>query len=306
MRRNRPNRWSMTTGNILRSISSLSAAVVLVVFPTHVALAESAALRGHHVSRVISSSAGSGSHLTSAHPNAQAEPNIHPSGKFGVTPGAHEPEVHGTKMRAMPDNAGMNEQASKQTGKMESRGAPKNGDVRAPSSTETGGKAPNPIESRARDVNTIDTRIFAPSRGLKGRADNIREPRMPIKIVTTRSLTTRRKTVPGAVHGVAHNAVGIPNTQSGAAKPYVGKSALPDVAATPVGIDRSAPMPTDGIVRPPNVVQLNPVSAITSVASNHGMINGTGLVRIGSGAAVIGGPAKVVVGLNGTTIRLKH
>jgi hypothetical protein len=296
----------MMIGNILRSISLLSAAVVLAIFPTHVTLAKSVALRGHHVGRVSQSSGGSGSHLTSAHPNAPAEPNNHPSGKFGVTPGAQEPETHGTKIRAMPDNAGMNERAGKKTGKMESGGGPKNGEVRVPSSNETSGKTPNSVETRARDVNAIDTRIFAPSRGQKGRADNIHEPKMPIKTLTTRSVPTRRKTVPGAVHGVARNAVGIPNTQSVAAKPYVGKSALPDVAATPVGTDRSAPVPPDGIARHPNVAQPNPVSASTPAASNRGMINGTGLVRIGSGPAVVGGPAKVVAGLNGTTIRPKR
>jgi hypothetical protein len=36
------------------------------------------------------------------------------------------------------------------------------------------------------------------------------------------------------------------------------------------------------------------------------VINGTGVHRPGAGPAVIGGPAKNVAGINGTTIRAKH
>jgi hypothetical protein len=42
------------------------------------------------------------------------------------------------------------------------------------------------------------------------------------------------------------------------------------------------------------------------VSSARGGLNGTTLVRVGSGAPVIGGPAKTVTGINGTTLRPKH
>ncbi len=38
----------------------------------------------------------------------------------------------------------------------------------------------------------------------------------------------------------------------------------------------------------------------------RGALNGTTMVRVRSGAAVIGGPAKAVTGINGTTLRPKH
>jgi hypothetical protein len=41
-------------------------------------------------------------------------------------------------------------------------------------------------------------------------------------------------------------------------------------------------------------------------AAAPGAINGTAVVRLGSGPAVVGGAAQVVTGINGTTIRPKH
>jgi hypothetical protein len=296
----------MTSGSIARSIILLSTAVAVAVFPAHVTLAKSTGLRGHHINKVSPSSGSSGSHLTSAPPNTPAEPNNHSSAKFGVVPSAQEPEAHSANTRVGPNSAGANERAGQQTDKTESRGGPKNGDVKVPSNTETSGKTPNSVESRARDVNAIDAGNFAPSHRQKGKSEDIRKSKMPIKLSTTRNLPTRRKTIPGPVHGVARNAVGIPNTQSSAAKPDVGKSVLPNVAATPAGNERSAPIPPDGVVPHSIVAQPNPVSAIPPIASSRGVINGTALVRIGSGPAAIGGPARVVAGLNGTAIRLKH
>jgi hypothetical protein len=46
--------------------------------------------------------------------------------------------------------------------------------------------------------------------------------------------------------------------------------------------------------------------AMTSTPAARGTLNGTALVRIGAGAPVIGGPAKAVTGINGTTLRRKH
>jgi hypothetical protein len=44
----------------------------------------------------------------------------------------------------------------------------------------------------------------------------------------------------------------------------------------------------------------------TTTAINRATINGTGLARPGSGPGIVGGPAKTVAGINGTSIRPKH
>ncbi len=41
-------------------------------------------------------------------------------------------------------------------------------------------------------------------------------------------------------------------------------------------------------------------------AVNRGVINGTGMVRPGSGPGTVGGPAKAGAGINGSSIRPKH
>ena len=45
---------------------------------------------------------------------------------------------------------------------------------------------------------------------------------------------------------------------------------------------------------------------VPSAVPGRGAINGTAVVRLGSGPAVIGGPAQVATGINGTTIRPKR
>jgi hypothetical protein len=44
----------------------------------------------------------------------------------------------------------------------------------------------------------------------------------------------------------------------------------------------------------------------STIGTNRSVINGTGMIRPGSGPPVLGGPAKSVVGINGTNVRSKH
>jgi hypothetical protein len=310
MHRNRPNKRSMTMESTPRSISSLVATVLLVVFATDGSFAKGATLRGHHVNRVGQSAKQNASRPISAHPDF---PNNHPVGDFSAAPNEHESNTQDAKVRATPDNAGKNEPGGTPRGKIGKVGVPKESDVKVPSKNAPIGSDHNSVETKARDVNAIETRITAPSHGQKSKSDNVHGPKMPIKSLATQKLPTHRQAVTGVIHGVARNAVGMPierhgDTPSEAGKAYGGKPALPVSAATPAGTDRGAPniVPSDGVVRPSNVAQPNPLPTINPAASNRGMINGTGLARIGSGSSVIGGPAKMVAGLNGTAIRLKH
>jgi hypothetical protein len=65
-----------------------------------------------------------------------------------------------------------------------------------------------------------------------------------------------------------------------------------------------ATMGTSPIAAPASAPNAWHPGAITPTA--RGTLNGTALVRVGSGAPVIGGPAKAVTGINGTTLRHKH
>jgi hypothetical protein len=55
----------------------------------------------------------------------------------------------------------------------------------------------------------------------------------------------------------------------------------------------------------PSVVPVNPLP-VSAIAVNHGAINGTTMIRPFHALIVIGGPAKTVASINGTTIRLRH
>jgi hypothetical protein len=63
---------------------------------------------------------------------------------------------------------------------------------------------------------------------------------------------------------------------------------------------------TTPITPPPLVANAWHQGVVAPAPSARGALNGTTLVHVGSGAPVIGGPAKVVTGINGTTLRSKH
>ena len=49
---------------------------------------------------------------------------------------------------------------------------------------------------------------------------------------------------------------------------------------------------------------VSPIATTSTI--NHASINGTGLARPGSGPGIVGGPAKNIAGINGSSIRPKH
>jgi hypothetical protein len=80
----------------------------------------------------------------------------------------------------------------------------------------------------------------------------------------------------------------------------------PGSAAASQGVSTAAVKEDDSVARP-DVVRTNiaPQAGVPSLVS-HGAINGTTLIRPAHAPAVIGGPAKTVASINGTTIRLRH
>jgi hypothetical protein len=56
----------------------------------------------------------------------------------------------------------------------------------------------------------------------------------------------------------------------------------------------------------PNAVRPNPSPVVVTAAATRGKINGTALIRPALAPSGLGGPAKAVVGINGSAFRSKH
>jgi len=100
---------------------------------------------------------------------------------------------------------------------------------------------------------------------------------------------------PAAARGPLRNAIGL-RIDAGAGSG--GANALP-AGQGPLSPNRMAGAP----LAPPGVI--HPGFAQPS-APARGTVNGTSVVRVGAGTSVIGGPARIATGINGTTIRSKH
>jgi hypothetical protein len=86
----------------------------------------------------------------------------------------------------------------------------------------------------------------------------------------------------------------------------VASAAAPASAAASQGVSTVAVKEDDSVARP-DIVRTNiaPQAVVPALVS-HSAINGTTLIRPAHAPAVIGGPAKTVASINGTTIRLRH
>jgi hypothetical protein len=152
----------------------------------------------------------------------------------------------------------------------------------------------------------IDTRITEVSR----RPDNTRGKVSNAKVVkiAPRNLLARPNLAP-TPEAPARNSIGVfvthrerPAQRSGEYFPTVTHSPTSGSMGI-VGGTADRLTNTEGpIVRPPPNANL----VVRPSMLNHGTINGTNLIRPGSAPSGIGGPAKTVGGLNGTTIRSTH
>jgi hypothetical protein len=204
--------------------------------------------------------------------------------------------------------------SDKQSLKANVDGGPKGRGVKAPTgegphAIVKGGNSPD--THAGDDSNPIDTRITVQSR-LRNAHDKTRDAKSNFKISIPGNIHARRMPAPGAAKPIGRNAIGLPITQhEGVAErsdephgapvqsaahesPGLAASGAANIAKTDNGLDRPA------IVRP------SPSPIVSAPVAQRGTINGTGLVRPGSASSGLGGPAKVIVGINATTIRPKH
>ncbi len=155
------------------------------------------------------------------------------------------------------------------------------------------------------NAEAIDTRITVVPRRPGGGRDKVGGSRA-VKLVAPRNLLARRVAVPNGTEPVVRNALGavvprregfdqhnrerlsivVPNSASGA-------SGLADSAIGRITKSQGS----SG--RPPRLI-------VRPVVVNRSAVNGTSLIRHGFAPSGIGGPAKTVAGINGTTIKSPH
>ncbi|MGD0026471.1 MAG: hypothetical protein ABSC37_17925 [Xanthobacteraceae bacterium] len=254
---------------------------------------------------------------SSAHDAAGSGPSAAPDGsrpasgddksQGGAKSEDHAPAEIGAGIKAQ-DNAGAKEQAGKQELKASAAG-PQGAGVKVPKGegAGAGAKDVDSIESRARDLNEIDTWITMHSRRPGSRLDKAREVKPILKIGSLGNLHVRRAPAPGASNFVARNAIGLsvarheviqgPNGERFNFRP---PAQSPAAAASGTGSFAAANRGLGGT----RIVGQN--SSPTVTALSRGRIDGALLIRPGLAPSGVGGPAKVVAGINGTTFRPKH
>jgi hypothetical protein len=180
----------------------------------------------------------------------------------------------------------------------------------------TGNGAHTRTQDTGTGINPIDTRISVqPRRTIKppdkiGDVKSIARPGVPDNL-----RARHQNSVPGAIGGITRNAIGLPVGNNPAAQgPNAGRQGSPpgaqisrpnatgDVARSAVGSVTNAGTQVSG----PRVAPQNTSPIATVTAINYAAINGTRMVRPGSGPGIVGGPAKNIAGINGTGYRPKH
>ena len=152
----------------------------------------------------------------------------------------------------------------------------------------------------------IDVRITVTARRSGAGRDKIAGSKT-VKLVAPRNLLARRVGVPIGTQPVVRNAVGaVVLRREGFEQHNDGRSLV--VAPSSIsGTSNPAGSTIGKITKPPGSFERPTTSVIVRpVVVNRGAINGTNLIRPGSAPSGIGGPAKTVAGINGTTIKSRH
>ncbi len=156
--------------------------------------------------------------------------------------------------------------------------------------------------SGGKDSDAIDTRIAVQPRRL-GRRDEMREGNTKLRPLAPRIVPPRRLSAYRASDRVTRDAIGLPVAGHDGVEQTSTQRHDPPVlvhnpAAATTGFGAGA---SSGLGRTPS--NANP---IVRPVPNRGGINGTNLARPGYGPSSVGGPAKPVAGISGTTVRPKH
>jgi hypothetical protein len=128
--------------------------------------------------------------------------------------------------------------------------------------------------------------------------------------IAPRNLLGRRVPSPSASERVAPNAIGVPVPQPGGVQRFnsrpngvgpAGHAPAADGGSSAVGLGKN-----DGRTGSLQRLQLPVIPIAKPTVTNRSEINGTTVNRLRSAPSGIGGPAKAVAGIGGTTVRPRH
>ena len=132
-------------------------------------------------------------------------------------------------------------------------------------------------------------------------------PAKVAKPVAPRNLLGRRISQPVVPQHVQPNAIGVLVEQQRHEGAIRGTpSAIHSPAPVIGGTSGAGPATQGAGLQSPNHLQFHATPTVNPVVPNRPAISGTGAAHPRSGPAVVGGPARTVVGINGTAIRPKH
>ncbi len=149
----------------------------------------------------------------------------------------------------------------------------------------------NPGDVRPNDVIEGRTTVISPRSG-------------SLKITESPNLQIRR--APIAEPPVMRNAIGLAVAPHEAVTAKGGDHGGVAAQTPAVALSGNARLSKPGALASPNIAQpsLRPVASVN--LSGRAGINGVGPIRSLLTSAALGGPAKPVAGINGTTVRRKH
>jgi len=131
-------------------------------------------------------------------------------------------------------------------------------------------------------------------------------PAKVAKPVAPRNLLGRRISQPVVPQHVQPNAIGVLVEQQRHEGAIRGTSAIHSPAPMIGGTSGAGPATQGAGLQSPNHLQFHATPTVNPVVPNRPAISGTGAAHPRSGPAVVGGPARTVVGISGTAIRPKH
>ena len=230
---------------------------------------------------------GPGAHAAGNSSNAPAETG-------GSQPSSIEQagESGGTKLDGLSEAHGKGDDKRDDARALGSSEGPRKGLGAAPGGTGASGSGDN-------GDHAIDTLIGMPSR----RFDRSRSGVGNVK-ARVRLLAPRRPSMLGKSDQGVRNAIGMPVApHSGHERRESEHRSVPIVVPNIPAANAAA---STNAQAHPTFMRADTSPGLSSSASNRGVITGTGATHPGAGQQSIGGRAKTVVGISGSTVRSKH
>jgi hypothetical protein len=147
----------------------------------------------------------------------------------------------------------------------------------------------------------IDTSVGAPSRRLDGSRSRIQNVKARVRL-----LAPQRPSTPGTLEQGVRNAIGVPVAPRGGLERRDERRGVPTAVSNSPASGIATKTKAEDHLEHPAFVRVDTGLNVGANTSNRGMISGTGAMHPGTSPHSIGGPAKTVAGISGTTIRSKH